>query len=166
MGNQLAGQLLTLPILQSKVSAADFETGSAPVFWVYLDDSGRCRLRKEGGAVEATFCSRAAAAVFVKDCAGKSPYRLFIETQDGSIVQELHGATPSPRGGNAKGRIANSPPAANADAIEDIHESEMSDLRERLEWANQLALAARVSPSRMSLLGAWLQRIRESAGTS
>jgi hypothetical protein len=166
MGNQFADQLLTLPVLQSRVSAADSESGSAPVFWVYLDDSGRWRLREEGGAAEAAFGSRAAAADFVKDLADKSPYRLFIETQDGRIVQELHGITPSPRSGNAEDRIANSPAAAKAGAMDDGHESRTSGLREQLAWANQLASAARVSPSRMSLLGAWLRKIRSSASTA
>jgi hypothetical protein len=163
MGDHMADRFVTVPVLQSSIPPADAEAGPAPVFWVYIDDNGRWRLRKEGGAAEASFSSRAAAARFVQDLAGELSYRLFIETQDGRIVQELHGTTPSPHHGKAEDGIANTPPVAVAGSTADGHKIEKSDLRSRLEWAHQLESAARVSPSRISVLGQWLGKKRAQA---
>ena len=94
MGSQSASRIVTVPSLQSTVPAVDADAGSVPVFWIYVDDGGRWCLRKEGGAAEAAFNSRAAALAFVRDLARTSPsYRLFIETEDGRIIQEPHTAT-------------------------------------------------------------------------
>ena len=132
------------------LTAMDADTGSAPVYWIYVDDGGRWCLRKEGGAAEAAFDSRAAALAFVRDLARTSPsYRLFIETEDGRIIQEPHTATE----GHA---VSPAPEQPNARADAAGGES----LSRGLEWANQLASAARVSPSRTGVLSDWLHKMR------
>jgi hypothetical protein len=150
MGSQSASHIVTAPSLQSTVPTADTDAGSVPVFWIYVDDGGRWCLRKEGGAAEAAFDSRAAALAFVRDLARTSPsYRLFIETEDGRIIQEPHTATE----GHAV-PAAPEKPNARADAAGG------DSLGRGLEWADQLTSAARVSPSRVSLLSDWLHKMR------
>jgi hypothetical protein len=150
MGSQSASRIVAAPSLQSTVPPVDADTGSVPVFWIYVDDGGRWCLRKEGGAAEAAFDSRAAALAFVRDLARTSPsYRLFIETEDGRIVQE-------PRTGTEGHAVSAAPEKPNARADAAGGES----LGRGLEWANQLASAARVSPSRVSLLSDWFHRMR------
>jgi hypothetical protein len=150
MGSLSASRILATPALQSTVPAVDAGTGSVPVFWIYVDDTGRWCLRKEGGAAEAAFDSRAAALAFVRDLTRYSPsYRLFIETEDGRIIQEPHTAT--------EGHAASAAPE-KPNACADAAGGE--SLSRGLEWANQLASAARVSPSRASLLSDWLHKMR------
>jgi hypothetical protein len=144
MGSQAAAQLVVVPNLQSTVPTVDVGAGSLPVFWIYIDDEGHWCLRKEGGATEATFGSRDAALAFVQDLAGNQPYRLFIETPDGRVIQEQHGA--------GLGVGASSAPPSQA--------GNGTDLGQRLEWARQLESAARTSPSRLSLLAELFHRTR------
>lgn len=147
MGSQVIGEVVTVPSLQWTASSFASDTGSAPVFWIYIDDEGQWCLRKEGGPTEASFSSRAAAAAFVQDLAGASPYVLFIETQDGRVLQEQHGGESQQNGVKAAAR----PAATRA--------TETVDLGGRLEWAHQLESAARVSPSRLSVLTHWLREM-------
>jgi len=78
----------TSPSLAGVLPIADVDSSPAPVFWIYLDLTGRWCL--QGGAAEASFASRAACFAFARDLAKNSSYRLFIETEDGRIVQKLH----------------------------------------------------------------------------
>jgi hypothetical protein len=164
MGNQMTSTSFSVPVLQSQMPAQGTDASPTPVFWIYMDDKCRWNLHKEGGEVEASFGSRADAARFVRDLAANSPYRLFIETPDGKIVQELHGTTPLPRAENENGgdsAIA-APAAMPKNAAASAPNFENADLGSRLEWARRLESAARVSPSRISLLAGWLRRIRGS----
>lgn len=154
MGSQVIGQVVTAPGLQWTASSFASDTGSAPVFWIYIDDEGQWCLRKEGGPTEASFSSRAAAAAFVQDLAGTSPYVLFIETQDGRVLQEQHGAASYARGEPRESAVAKTvAQAAGAPT------TETTDLGRRLEWAHQLESAGRVSPSRLSVLTHWLREM-------
>jgi hypothetical protein len=76
------------PSIAGVLPIDDANCSSAPVFWIYLDVAGRWCL--QGGATEASFASRAECFAFARDLAKNSSYRLFIETEDGRIVQELH----------------------------------------------------------------------------
>jgi hypothetical protein len=150
MGSQSAARIVTVPSLQSTVPAAGADASSVPVFWIYVDDGGRWCLRKEGGAAEAAFDSRAAALAFVRDLARNAPsYRLFIETENGRIIQEPHTATE----GHA---VSSAPEKPNARA----DTAEGDSLSRGLKWANQLTSAARVSPSRTGVLSDWLHKMR------
>ena len=151
MGRETTSKWM-MPDLQSKVVPTTPGAAMIPVFWIYMDGEGHWCLHKEGGAAEASFNSRAAAIAFVGSFAGTSPYRLFVETDDRRMVQQHHGAFSIPEGepkedSTSRALIGSTvSDAANARA-------ESSELSRRLEWANHLASASRVSPSRMALLG-------------
>jgi hypothetical protein len=151
MGSQVIGQVVTVPGLQWTASSLASDAGGAPVFWIYIDDEGHWCLRKEGGPTEASFSSRAAAAAFVQHLAGNARYVLFIETQDGRVVQEQHGAASSPRGEPQRNTLKTVAFDAGTDA------TQAADLGRRLEWAHQLESAGRVSPSRRSVLADWFR---------
>ena len=157
MGSQATVQVVTVPGLQWTVSEDDSDTGSGPLFWIYVDIEGHWCLRKEGGATEAFFGSRADAAAFLQDVEGDSPYRLFIETQYGKVVLEQHGALSSSRREQTENGTAN---AASGAVESPAAEGRATDLGRRLPWANQLVSAARVNWSRMSSLADWLHNRR------
>ena len=153
MGNQAAMRVVSVPGLQWTVSEDDLDTGSGPLFWIYVNIDGHWCLRREGGATEAFFGSRADAAAFLQDVEGDSPYRLFIETQYGKVVLEQHGALSSSRREPTKNGTASAMPGPVESPTEEGWETQLG---RRLPWANQLASAARVSWSRVSSLAAWL----------
>jgi hypothetical protein len=157
MGSQLTRQVVTVPGLQWTVSEDDSDTGSGPLFWIYVDSEGHWCLRREGGATQAFFGSRADAAAFLQDVEGDSPYRLFIETQYGKVVLEQHGVLSSSRRGHTENGAAN---AASVGVEDPAAKDRATDLGRRLPWANQLASAARVSWSRISSLADWLHSRR------
>jgi hypothetical protein len=159
MGNQMTNSSIFVPILQSQMPAEGADASPTPVFWIYIDDKCRWNLHKEGGAVEASFGSRADAARFVRDLGGDSAYRLFIEMPDGKIVQELHGTKPLPRAKNGDDNAAAAPTAATANAVAAAPTAENAGFSGRLEWARRLESVARVSPSRMSVLASWLRQM-------
>jgi hypothetical protein len=125
------------------VSEDDSDTSSGPLFWIYVDIEGRWCLRKEGGATQAFFGSRADAAAFLQEVEGDSSYRLFIETQNGKVVLEQHGASSSSR----REQTENGTVAAEARA---------TGLGRRLQWWNRLVSAARVNWARMRSLADWV----------
>jgi hypothetical protein len=157
MGYQAPVQVVTVPGLQWTVSADDSDTGSGPLFWIYVDIEGRWCLRKEGGATGALFGSRAEAAAFLQDMEGDSPYRLFIETQYGRVVLEHHGVLSPSRREQTRNGTANAVPDPVESPTEGGWETELG---RRLPWANQLVSAVRVSWSRMSSLADWLHNRR------
>jgi hypothetical protein len=153
MGSQFTGHVVTVPGLQWTVSEDNSDTGTGPLFWIYVDTEGHWCLRREGGATEAFFGSRADAAAFLEDVKGDSPYRLFIETQYGKVVLEQHGALSSSRREQTRNGTAN----ATAGSVESpAAEGRGTELGRPLPWVNRLASAARVSWSRMSSLADWL----------
>jgi hypothetical protein len=162
MGSNATAQIVTHPRLQPSAPAACQDTGSVPVFWIYIDDEGCWRVRKEGGAAEAAFGSRDAAIAFVNDLAGTLPCRLFIEAQDGRVLQEHHVAVSSSSGEPARSPNGSINPSAIADeATNEARPSAISELGRRLEWAKQLESSARFSsPSRASLLADLFHRPR------
>ena len=157
MGSQIVGQVVTVPGLQWTVSADDSDAGSGPLFWIYVDKEGRWCLRKEGGATDASFRSRAEAVAFLREIEGDSPYRLFIETQYGKVVLEQHGALSFSRRERTENGTAN---AASVSVGGTGAEGRATDLGRRLQWVNQLASAARVSWSRASSLADWFHNRR------
>ena len=160
MGSQIVGQVVAVPGLQWTVSDDDAPVPGGPLFWIYVDRQGRWCLRRGGCESEACFESRAEAADFLEDVEGHSPYRLLVETRNGKVILERHGAAPSTRHHERKeGRGANEPSAPTATAGADASAPDDSALGRGLAWANQLESEARVGPSRLGLLGRWLNEI-------
>ena len=156
MGNQAAMRVVTVPGLQWTVSEDLSDTGSGPLFWIYVNIEGRWCLRREGGATEASFGSRADAAAFLQDVEGDSPYRLFIETQYGKVVLEQHGALASSRREQTENGTTN----AVSRAVDPAAESRATGLGRRLQWAHQLVSTAQANLSRMSSVTDWLHNRR------
>jgi len=163
MGSSTAAQMLTDPRLQQSAPAACRDAKPVPVFWIYIDDEGRWRLRKEGGATEAAFTSRDAAVAFVKDLAGTLPCRLFIEAQDGRVLQEHHAAILSRHSEPTQSTNGSAPSAIAEKARRGARPTEVSEFGRRLEWARQIEASARFAPSRISLLADLFHRPRRSA---
>ena len=160
MGSQIVGQVVAVPGLQWTVSDDDSPVPSGPLFWIYVDQQGRWCLRREGCESEACFGSRAEAADFLEDVEGHAPYRLLIETRNGKVVLEQHGAAPSaPRDERKEGRDANAAPAVAPSSSADASAPDDSSLGRGLAWANRLESEARVGPSRLGVLGRWLHEI-------
>ena len=156
MGSLMTGQIVTVPGLQWTVSADESDAGSGPLFWIYVDNEGRWCLRKEGDETDAFFGSRADALAFIRNVEGNAAYRLFIETNGGKVVLEQHAAlSPSPRERTGSDTTDGMPAAAENPAAERW----AMNLGGQLEWAHQLESAARVSPSRISLLARWLREL-------
>ncbi len=156
MGSLITGQIATVPGLQWTVSPDDSDAGSEPLFWIYVDKQGRWCLRKEGDETDAFFGSRAEAIAFIRNVEGNAAYRLFIETDDGKVVLEQHAALSASPCERAENDIADGMPVA---AENPAAEGRAMDLGRQPEWAHQLESAARVSPSRISLLAHWLREI-------
>jgi hypothetical protein len=148
------------------VPAGEPGPSPAPVFWAYADQEGRWRVRKEGGATEATFGSRAAAVAFLRDLVKSlSSYRLFLEQADGRIVQEAAELPPMSFAAEESSSaltvpVSNDVPAAATDRHEGPAVASKSGLRRRLEWADRLSSEARQSPSRSRLLAEWIRGTR------
>ena len=156
MGSPITGEIVTVPGLQWTVSSDESDVGSGPLFWIYLDKEGRWCLRKEGDETDAFFDSRADALTFIRNVEANAAYRLFIETDNGKVVLEQHAAlSPSPRELTGNDTADRMPLAAESPASE----RRPMNLDQQLEWAHRLESAARVSPSRLSLLAQWLREL-------
>jgi hypothetical protein len=134
------------PILASVMPALDAMDGSVPVFWIYIDIGGRWCVRREGGGTESIFASRAVCLAFVRSLGGNLPYRLFVETENGRMVQELH-----------DGRTGIS--SRDRSSVQD--EGRASS--RHFDCGHQLA--SRSTPFRTSLLSNWFRRMRPSTTT-